>query len=74
MENARSPITYFLHINGRLRSIVKQKEVSCIEQQVNKKIMCVPLEPQPGTNGISEVHKYYQHLVASESVNNLKEK
>ena len=64
-KNTPSPITYFLHTNGRLCTIIKQKEVFCIEKQVNKKRIFVPLEPQPGMNDILEVHRSYQHLVAS---------
>ena len=63
-KNVRSPITYFLHTTDRLCTIVKQKKVFCIEKQVNKKIIFVPLEPQPRMNDILEVHRLYQHVAS----------
>ena len=63
-------MTYFLHRDGRLRTIGKYKiyqtKVFCCENQVNKKKVYTPLEPQPSDDEFLQVHRLYQTFVATD--------
>ena len=70
-KNAKTPVTYFVHRDGRLKTIVTQKiedkNVFCWENQVNKKRVFTPLNPQPTEQELLEVHRLYQTLVATDA-------
>ncbi|KAL3892167.1 hypothetical protein ACJMK2_004401 [Sinanodonta woodiana] len=62
-----SPSTTFIERNGTLLMIVKRQCVYCVERNVNKKRIYEPLQPQPLSNEIIQVHRIYQTLKSSPS-------
>ena len=58
-------MTHYLKRNDRLRTVVKNNDgLYCIERQINKERVFIPIEPQPDNSEILELHRLYQNLVA----------
>ena len=65
-SSGSSPKTcYTVSDNGTLKKVFVKNDQYCLEQQINKKRVYVPLEPQPSPDRVLIIQRYYSSLKAS---------